>query len=130
MNFSPVISGASGVQPAASTVAIHLVIEPGLTRRHDSVRDVVAAGVYQRGLSRVAASVGVPAGNLSVQLSGNGQRHLSVESLERYIDSTGDTRPIHYLIERFLLNPERAADDAHRVQVLQQMQALMASLDR
>ena len=65
-----------------------------------------------------------------MQLSGTGQRHLSVDSLERYIDSTGDTRPIHYLIERYLLNPERAADDAHRVQVLQQMQALMASLDR
>lgn len=130
MNFSPVISGASGAQPAASTVAVHLVIEPGLTRRHTSVREVVSTGVYQRGLSRTAADVGVAPGNLSVQLSGTGQRHLSVDSLERYIDSTGDTRPIHYLIERYLLNPERAADDAHRVQVLQQMQALMASLDR
>ena len=130
MNFSPLISGAASATPAAASVAIHLVIEPGLTRRHDSVRDVVATGVYQRGLSRVAGEVGVPAGNLSVQLSGTGQRHLSVESLERYIDQTGDTRPIHYLIERFLLTPERSADDAHRAQVLQQVQALMSSLDR
>jgi hypothetical protein len=130
MNFSPVISGAASATHGAASVAIHLVIEPGLTRRHDSVRDVVATGVYQRGLSRTAADVGVPAGNLSVQLSGTGQRHLSVESLERYIEQTGDHRPIHYLIERFLLTPERSADDAHRAQVLQQMQALMSSLDR
>lgn len=130
MNFSPLITGAASATPAAASVAIHLVIEPGLARRHDSLRDVVATGVYQRGLSRTAADVGVPAGNLSVQLSGTGMRHLSVDSLERYLERTGDTRPIHYLIERFLLTPERSADDAHRVQVLQQMQALMSSLDR
>lgn len=130
MNFSPVISGAAGATPGTASMSIHLVIEPGLTRRHDCLRDVVATGVYQRGLSRTAADVGVAPGNLSVQLSGTRSRHLSVESFERYLEQTGDLRPLHYLIERYLLTPERSADDAHRVQVLQQVQALMSSLDR
>lgn len=129
MNFSPVISGASGAAHLSPT-AISLVIEPGLSRRHESLRDVVSTGVYQHGLSRCASEMGVPAGNLSVQLAGSGQRHLSVDSLERYIDRFHDPRPIHYLIERYLLSPQNKNHDAQRVQVLQQVQALMASLDR
>lgn len=112
-----------------SSQVVTLAIEQGLANRHGSLLSVCAQGVYQRGLKHVALTLDRDPGNLTRELSGNG-RHLSVESLERYIAATGDLAPVHYLIERYLLNPERAADDAHRVQVLQQMQALMASLDR
>ena len=129
MNLSPVVTGAAAPQVAAQ-VAVSLVIEPGLTRRHASVRDVVSTGVYQHGLSRVAAEVGVSAGNLSRQLKGSGVRRLSVDTLEAYIDTFDDVRPIHYLIERYLLSRERQAEDAHKAAVLAQVQALMASLER
>lgn len=129
MNLSPVVTGAAAPQVAAQ-VAVSLVIEPGLTRRHASVRDVVSTGVYQHGLGRVAAEVGVSAGNLSRQLVGSGVRRLSVDTLEAYIDRFDDVRPIHYLIERYLLSRERQAEDAHKAAVLAQVQALMASLER
>lgn len=128
MNFSPVITGAAGAA-APVQMAVSVVIEPGLSHHHESLRDVVSAGVYRRGLTRVAADVGVAPGNLSVQLTGQGPRHLSVDTLERYISASDDLRPIHYLIERYLLGRERSADDAHKAAVLAQVQALMASLN-
>lgn len=128
MNFSPVITGAAGAA-APVQMAVSLVIEPGLAQRHQSLRDVVSAGVYRQGLTRVAADVGVAPGNLSVQLAGHGTRRLSVDTLERYIASSDDPRPIYYLIERFLLGRERSADEAHKAAVLAQVQALMASLN-
>lgn len=129
MNFSPVVTGTAAPQ-APAQMAVSLVIEPWLTRRHDSLRDVAAAGVYKQGLSRVAANVGVSAGNLSRQLEGSGLRRLSVDTLERYIADFGDARPIYYLIERFLISREQQANDAHKATVLAQVQALMASLER
>lgn len=129
MNFSPVITGAAGAA-APAQMAVSLVIEPGLSHRHSSLRDVVSTGVYRRGLTRVAGDVGVAPGNLSVQLAGHGARHLSVDTLERYIATADDLRPIHYLIERYMLAHERSADDAHKAVVLAQVQALMASLER
>lgn len=125
MFLSPVISAATA--PSNATVAISLVIEPGLAKRHESLRDITKTGIYQHGLTRMAAELGVPAGNLCNQVNGTGQRHLSVDSLERYIASTGDVRPIHYLIERYLLTQERQHADARAVQLMGQIQALLGS---
>lgn len=79
-----------------------LNFEPGLAERHLSLRDCVASGVYQRGLGRVAIDLNKAPGNLSVELSGDASRHFSVDSLEAYIDKTGDITPIHYLIDKYL----------------------------
>jgi hypothetical protein len=83
--------------------------------------------VYQRGLKRVAIDLDMAPSNLSVQLSEDASRHFSVDSLERYIESTGDTTPIYYLIERFLrdkpaVNP---AAVAQLVDLVAQMQPLL-----
>jgi hypothetical protein len=79
-----------------------LDFEPGLVERYGSLREVVATGVYQRGLSRVAIDLDMAPSNLSVQVSEDSSRHFSVDSLERYITKTGDLTPIYYLAERFL----------------------------
>jgi len=79
-----------------------LDFKPGLCERFRSVRDCVAQGVYQRGLKTVASDLDVAPGNLSVQLSDDTVRHFSTDSLERYIEVTGDRKPIYYLCERFL----------------------------
>lgn len=120
MNFSTVISA----QPALTQLT--LSIEPGMSRRHDSLRDTVKTGVYQRGLSRMAAELDIPAGNLCNQINGTGQRHLSVDSMERYIERTGDVAPIYYLIERFLVAKadDNAAAIAQATHLLQQLQQL------
>ncbi len=76
--------------------------EPQLIERFRNVRDVVAAGVYQRGLKRVAADLDVAPGNLSCMLNDDSQRKLGTDDLERYIQTQGDITPIYYLIARYM----------------------------
>lgn len=131
MNFSPVLTGSGGPgRRVDAQQAVSLVIEPGLTRHNDSLREVAAMCMHQQGIGRVAAQLSEHLGNLSSALSGQNQRRLSVDTLEAYIDTFDDVRPIHYLIERYLLSRERQAEDAHKAAVLAQVQALMASLER
>ena len=96
-----------------------LDLDPGLTDRYRSVKEVIAAGVYRRGLKRTAADLDVAPGNLSVQLSGDGQRHLDVDLLERYIHVTGDLTPIHYLVSKYC--GDKTADKDEAVERLRQM---------
>jgi hypothetical protein len=51
-----------------------LEMEPGLTERYGSLKEVVAAGVYRQGLKKMAGRLYQYPGNLSVMLSGDGQR--------------------------------------------------------
>lgn len=79
-----------------------LELEPGLTDRFGNLLEVVAAGVYHRGLKRVAMDLDKAPGNLSRELAGDSDRHFSVEALERYIQTQNDLTPIYYLIARYL----------------------------
>jgi DNA/RNA endonuclease YhcR with UshA esterase domain len=102
---------------------------PGLLDRHMSLRDCIAAGVYQRGLGRVAIDLNQAPGNLSVQLSEDTTRNFSVDSLERYIEKTGDTTPVMYLVEKFLA-PEVRPANAKQVQAIKdQMVQMMRQLE-
>jgi hypothetical protein len=102
---------------------------PGLIDRHLSLRDCIAAGVYQRGLGRVAIDLNQAPGNLSVQLSEDTTRNFSVDSLERYIEKTGDTTPVMYLVEKFLAPDARPAN-AKQVQAIKdQMLQMMRQLE-
>jgi len=87
---------------SAAKDQLTLNFEPGLAERYGSLRECIATGVYQRGLKRVAIDLDQAPSNLSVQLSEDHSRNFSVDSLEKYIEKTGDTAPIIYLIERFL----------------------------
>ncbi|RQS22471.1 hypothetical protein DIE05_29830 [Burkholderia sp. Bp8995] len=81
-----------------------LDFEPGLIERYRNVRECVAQGVYQRGLKRVAVDLDQAPGNLSAQLADDTQRHFSLDSFERYLETTGDMTPLYYLCEKFLGN--------------------------
>lgn len=87
---------------SAAKDQLTLNFEPGLAERYGSLRECIATGVYQRGLKRVAIDLDQAPSNLSVQLSEDSSRNFSVDSLEKYIEKTGDTAPVMYLIERFL----------------------------
>lgn len=100
-----------------------LNLEPGLTERYGSLLEVVAAGAYHRGLKRVAMDLDKAPGNLSRELAGDSDRHLSVESLERYMQSTKDFTPIHYLIARYLGDASHAEAAA-----LQRVEALLSEV--
>lgn len=78
-----------------------LQIEPTLVERHRNVRDVVSTGVYKRGLTFIAGKLDKSPGTLSSALAADG-RVFSVDDLELYIEKTGDTTPIEYLVARFI----------------------------
>jgi hypothetical protein len=114
---------------AQSQVQMTLDLDTGLTDRFRSVKEVVAAGVYRRGLKRVAGDLDVAPGNLSVQLSGDGQRHFDCDLLERYIETSGDLTPIYYLVAKHCGDRSAARDEAlERVQaMLSELPTLLAS---
>jgi hypothetical protein len=119
---SPVIKEESG--------QLTLSFEPGLSDRYTSLRECIAAGVYRNGLGNTAIDLDVAPGNLSVQLSADPSRHFSVDSLERYVEKTGDTTPIYYLIERFLKDKasDKEAEMAAMLQAFKQMAPAMKKL--
>ncbi len=102
---------------------VSLQLEAGLADRHRSLKDVVAAGVYHRGLKRMAAELDLAPGNLSVALGDSGERKFSLDEMERYIQVTGDKTPIFYLVDRYLGDEPAARDDA-----LAKVQSMLAEL--
>ncbi len=83
---------------------------PGLTVQFPRLRDIVCAVVYsaRAGLKGVAADLDVSPSELSRMLNReqDDPRKLDVEDFVAIVASTGDTRPVQWLIERFLHDPE------------------------
>jgi hypothetical protein len=124
------------ITPSQATRSDQLTLDftPGLTDRFTNLRECIAAGVYQRGLGRIAIDLNKAPGNLSVELSEDPSRRFSVDALETYIEKTGDTQPILYLIERFLApdakpkNHEQVkAIQAQAAELMRQLQSLGAA---
>lgn len=106
-----------------SQIQMTLDLDTRLTERFRSAKEAMAAGVYRRGLKRCAADLDVAPGNLSVMLSGDGQRHLDVDLLERYVETTGDRTPIYYLVAKHCGDSSAARDEA-----VERVQAMLAEL--
>jgi hypothetical protein len=106
-----------------------LPLDETLLTRHRNVRDCVAQGVYQRGLTYVAGRLDKSPGNLSSELSDESQRKFGVDDLEAYIEKTGDKTPIYYLIARFLGDETAARDQAlgQVAELLQQLPQMLAT---
>lgn len=115
--------------PVINPSQLTLNFEPGLVERYGSLRECVATGVYQKGLKRVAIDLDQAPSNLSVQLSEDSSRHFSVDSLERYIEKTGDKTPVLYLVERFLA-PELENKGVKQIEAMKaKLAELMQQLD-
>ena len=85
------------------TQQLTLEFEAGLAERHKTLAECMTSCIYRRGLSNVADDLSKSPGNLSRELSPEDEtRHFSIDSLERYMEKTGDLTPIYYLVERFL----------------------------
>lgn len=112
-----------------------LNFEPGLSERWRSLKACVRERVYAhiKPLKTIAAEMDLSESELSRKLSDNpnDQRNLSVDDLEAYIARTGDTTPIHYLIEKYEVNPEakRAYAAAELARALPQLMALAKTLN-
>lgn len=100
-----------------------LDLDASLTERYRSVKEAVAAGAYRRGLKRTAADLDIAPGNLSVQLSGDGQRHFDTDTMERYIEITGDKTPIYFLVAKYCGDQSASRDEA-----IERMHSLLGEL--
>lgn len=106
-----------------------LNFEPGLSERHGCLRDCVASSVYRYGLTRAAIDLDKAAGNLSVELSADPARKFSVDSLEQYMEKSGDFTPIYYLIDKFLRD-EAASDEPDAAELKAMFKNMAPTLKR
>lgn len=108
-----------------------LVFEQGIAERHISLRDCVAAGVYHRGLGRVAGQIDMAPSKLSEKLAGgtDRKRDIGLDEFEDYLRKTGDISPIHYLADKYLRDPNVAQQEAlsHLAELAATLPALLAA---
>lgn len=93
-----------------------LAIEPGLGQQYESLRECVAARVYQRGHGRVAGQLDLAPSKLTEKLAGlrsdGKSTGITLDELERYFERTGDHTPILYLVDKFLRDPKAQQAEA------------------
>lgn len=87
------------------TSQLTLTLEAGVATRYRSLKECVASGVFQRGVVAVAGKIDRSPSHLSEALSGSDRRKFDLEEFERYLQTSGDTTPIHYLISKYLRDP-------------------------
>lgn len=107
-----------------------LNFEPGLTERFKTWDEVLAAAVYgsRKGLNAVAADLDMSPSELTRRLNPatDDPRPLRTKDGIGIIEATQDFRPVHWLIEKFLRDPEAAKNDAlaQIPALIEQLQAL------
>ena len=97
-----------------TTAQQSLNFTPGLTAQFRTLTQVCAATVYSSrgGLSAVAADLDIAPSDLCRRLSEDGDRPLTCDQVVGVIASTLDYRPIHWLIEKFLQDPDARKEAA------------------
>jgi hypothetical protein len=111
------------------TQQLTLSLEPGIAARYRSLRECMATGVYQRGVVAVAGKIDKQPSHLSEALAGNDRRKLDVDDLEAYIERTGDTLPVLYLVAKYLRDPVVQQQEALAkiASLAEQLPALLAA---
>lgn len=107
-----------------------LNFEAGLTTAYQSCLEYVAARVHQLGKPQkaIAADMDYSPSDLSRKLSNNPSdpRTFSLNDLEKYVEVTGDTKPILYLVEKYLSESDRDLLERQ----IQELQARLADKKR
>jgi len=84
---------------------------PGLTVQFKSLRQVLAAAVYgsRASLNGVASDLDLSPSELQRMLNRGiaDERKLDTDDVEKIIVSTSDLRPVYWMVEKFLQDPER-----------------------
>lgn len=105
-----------------------LDFEAGLTQRYPRWEDTLVNAVYASriGLNGVAAKLDMSPSELSKRLSHHTDepRPIRSQDILGIIEATGDFTPVHWLVERFLRDPE-----AKRQEALARLPALMEQVE-
>ena len=108
---------------------LSLTFEPGLTAQYRDLEDVLIATVYgsRQGLQGVAAEADQSPSEMSRRLNRVDQLPLRVADMIAVLDATKDPRPIYWLIERYLQDPEaqRSAATAQLAAMMPMVQTLL-----
>lgn len=92
---------------------VTLNFEAGLSEGYPTCREYVASRVYRQGRPQksIAADMDYSPSTLSRKLaqSPDDSQRLTLDDLERFIDVTGDTSPVLYLVEKYLSKTDRIA---------------------
>jgi hypothetical protein len=113
---------------------LSLDFEPGLTERHKTLLACIRECAYKcsKPLKVIAADMDLSESDLSRKLSGNPDdpRRFTVDDLVRFVEVTGDTMPVNWLIERFHLDDDAKVKFAATafLKQLPQMVALAKSM--
>lgn len=95
---------------------LSLDFDPALSSQHASLKECVAARVYQQrgGITAVAGKLDLSPSHLCEVLGGGGDRNrkFDLDELERYIEKFGDVTPILYLVAKFMPDQGVVAQDA------------------
>ena len=112
---------------------LSLSFEPGLTSRYREIEDAINACVISSrlGTDGIAPALNMAPSELSKRLHAHmaakegdpSNRPLRVSDMVRIIEVTGDYRPIYWLAEKFLRDPE-----AQRTAAIQQLGMLAPML--
>lgn len=90
---------------------LKLDFEPGITERHQTLLSCVRECAYkaQKPLKAIAADMDLSESDLSRKLSGNldDPRRMTIDDLVRFVEVTGDTSAVNWLIEKFHLNDDQ-----------------------
>ena len=83
-----------------------LNFDAGRAESYQTCREFVAARVHQQGRPQkaIAADMDYSPSDLSRKLAQNpdDSRRFTLDDLEKYMDTTGDTDPVLYLVEKYL----------------------------
>lgn len=99
-----------------------LNFERGLAECYSTCREYVGARIHQQGRPQkaIAADMDYSPSDLSRKLAQNpdDSRRFTLDDLEKYMQVTGDTKPVLYLVEKYLA-AENPADLERRIAELQ-----------
>lgn len=108
-----------------SSAQLILNFDAGMADSYGSCREFIAARVHQLGRPQkaIAADMDYSPSDLSRKLSQNpdDSRRFTLDDLEKYVQVTGDKKPVLYLVEKFLTETDEGA-------LLKQIEALQSQL--
>lgn len=85
---------------------LSLMLEPGLAAVHPTLKSCLNTCIVSgQGVVAIAGKLDMSHSKLSQALSGADDRKLDVNEMEAYIQATGDTRPIQYLVAKYMRDP-------------------------
>lgn len=121
----------SSVHFITQTNRITIEFQPGLSERHPTALDCVrdCAYTHKSPLKTLAADMDIKPSDLSSKLAQNPDdpRRFTLDDLEKFLEASGDMRPIYYLVEKYLIeNDERQSRAlAELIQLAPQLVALI-----